>query len=170
MLDLLLPLLILFACGTAFFRVDVYAAFVTGAEKGLRTLFGMLKTLIPLLALLSMLRASGFPSLLEGLLAPVFDACGLPSAALPVLLLRPLSGSASLAAAAELIRECGVFSPAARVALSVLASGETSVYVVGLYFSGRRTGYAPKVLVASLCGYLSAVILTLFLNLYIFSR
>ena len=170
MTDLLVPLLLLLGCGAVFRGVDVYGAFLRGAERGLRTLFAMAKALVPLLAILGMLLSSGFPEWLFSVLSPLCNALGLDPAVLPVILLRPLSGSAALSAASELVKREGASALSSRIALAVLASGETTVYVAGLYLAGRRTRYAPAVLISALAGDLAAAFGAVFLILHFFQN
>lgn len=168
--DLLPPLLLLLACGTVFRKTDVYGAFLRGAERGLRLLPTMAGAVIPLVAILGMLLASGFPALLEGLLGPLFSYLGLSPGLLPVVLLRPLSGSAALSAASELLRAEGPLSVSSRIALAVLAAGETTFYVAGLYLAGRKTRFLPAMLLSSLLGDFAALLLSFLLILHFFQN
>ena len=158
MLDLLLPLLLLLGASAVFLRVDVFDAFSTGAEKGLRTLFALSCRLIPLLCATSMLRASGAIDLASRLLSPLFSRLGISPELLPVMLLRPISGSAALASAAELISAVGPDSETGRIAASVLASGETTLYVIGLYGGGKPVLHGGKLLFSTWIGMLFAIL------------
>ena len=101
---MLVPLTIgaisLYAAGR---RVDVYSALVQGAGSGLETLTRIIPALIGLMTAVYMLRASGALELLARLLSPLMDRLGLPSELLPLMLVRPISGSAALGVGAELI-------------------------------------------------------------------
>ena len=77
-------------------RVDVYAALIHGAGEGLETLLRIVPALVGLLTAVSMLRASGALDLAAQLLAPLLDRVGVPSELLPLMLVRPISGSAAL--------------------------------------------------------------------------
>ena len=89
-------------------RVDVYSALIHGAEEGLETLLRIVPALVGLLTAVSMLRASGALDLAARLLAPLLDRVGVPSELLPLMLVRPISGSAALGVGAELI---GTYGP-----------------------------------------------------------
>ena len=86
--------------GTALYgtlrRVDVYGALVRGAGQGLETLARILPALVCLLTAVSMVRASGLLEALASWLTPVLGRLGLPSELLPLMLVRPISGSAAL--------------------------------------------------------------------------
>ena len=94
----------LYACGR---RVDVYAALVRGAATGLDTLVGIAPSLVTLLTVVYMLRASGAVELAAGLMGPTMERVGLPAQLLPLMLVRPISGSAALGVGAELMNTWG---------------------------------------------------------------
>ena len=76
---------------------------------------------------------------------------GVPAETVPLLLLRPFSGSAALAAAAELISRCGPDSLAGRTAAVMLGSSETTFYVTAVYFSAAGVRDSRWAIPAALC-------------------
>ena len=144
----------------AFRRVDVYSALVKGAGSGLETLARIVPALIGLMTAVSMLRASGALELLADVLSPAMDRLGLPSGLLPLVLVRPVSGSAAMGVGAELIAESGPDSTLGRTAAVMLGSTETTFYTIAVYFGAvgiSRTRYAvPAALCADLTGFLAA--------------
>lgn len=143
---ILLPLLIFLAAAVALYRrADVFSVFSNGAGDGLQTLARLLPTLCGLLCAVTMLRASGLFDALAALLAPVLAHIGIPAEVVPLMLLRPFSGSGALAVGAELIAAAGPDSTAGRMAAVMLASGETTLYTASVYFGAagvRKTRYA----------------------------
>ena len=141
-------------------HVDVYAALIHGAEEGLETLLRIVPVMVGLLTAVSMLRASGALDLAARLLAPLLDWVGVPSELLPLMLVRPISGSAALGVGAELIGTYGPDSYLGRVAAVMLGSTETTFYTIAVYFGAvgvTRTRYAlPAALCADLTGFLAA--------------
>lgn len=123
-------------------QVDVYSALIHGAEEGLETLLRIVPALVGLLTAVSMLRASGALDLAAQLLSPLLDRVGVPSELLPLMLVRPISGSAALGVGAELIGNCGPDSYLGRVAAVMLGSTETTFYTIAVYFGrGGRDPY-----------------------------
>ena len=105
MTELLVPLLLTFISLYALIRKqDVYALLLSGAREGLSTLLSIAPSLIVLLTGISMLRSSGFFAWMAQALAPVFRFLGMPPELAPLMLVRPVSGSAALAVGAELMR------------------------------------------------------------------
>ena len=158
---MLVPLTI---CGIALYaagrRVDVYGALVRGAGSGLETLVGIVPALVGLMTAVYMLRASGALDLLARLLAPLLVHLGLDPELLPLMLVRPVSGSAALGVGAELISTYGPDSRLGRTAAVMLGSTETTFYTIAVYFGAvgiTRTRYAvPAALCADLTGFLAA--------------
>ena len=150
--------------GTALYgtlrRVDVYSALVRGAGQGLETLARIAPALICLLTAVAMVRASGLLEALASWLAPVLGRLGLPPELLPLMLVRPISGSAALGVGADLINAYGPDSELGRTAAVMLGSTETTFYTIAVYFSAAgvtRTRYAvPAALCADLVGFLAS--------------
>ena len=91
---------------------------------------------------------------------PALALLGIPSETVPLMLLRPFSGSGALAVAGDIFAECGADSPAGRTAAVMLGSTETTFYVLSVYFGAagiRKTRHAvPAALCADLAGFLAA--------------
>ena len=158
---MLVPLILCFvALYAAGRRVDVWSALVQGAGSGLETLVRIVPALVGLLTAVYMLRTSGALELLAQALAPVMDRLGLPSELLPLMLVRPVSGSAALGVGAELIASYGPDSELGRTAAVMLGSTETTFYTVAVYFGAVgivRTRYAvPAALCADLTGFVAS--------------
>ena len=154
---LALPALIMaLLLGAAWKRLPMYDMFVTGAKEGMHVAASVLPNLAAMLCAISLLQASGLMDALCGLLAPLFSWMGLPKEVAPLVLLRPMSGSASLAMAERLMRQYGADSRIGLIACTVMGSSETIFYTICIYMSvarDRRTGYAaPCALLGSLLG------------------
>lgn len=162
-LNLLVPLILLFVVAYALrARSDVYRSLLSGGRDGLKLLYTILPALVMLLTVSSMLRASGALDTLSQLLAPLFAVLGVPVETLPLILIRPISGSAALAVGAELIARYGADSRIGLTAAVMLGSTETTFYTVSVYFGAvgiRKTRYAiPAALFADLVGFLMSAL------------
>ena len=144
-------------------RVDIYAALTRGAEEGLRTLLRIVPALVGLLTAVSMFRASGAMEKLSSLMGPALTWLGIPPETVPLMLIRPVSGSGALAVATDLMDQFGPDSYIGRVAAVMLGSTETTFYTIAVYFGSagiRRTRHAvPAALTADLVGFAAAAIL-----------
>ena len=165
MLDYVVPLLLFICCAIALGkRENPYELMLQGAGDGLKLLLSIVPTLVLLLTAVTMLRASGAMELLTGCLAPVFRFVGIPPETAMLVLIRPISGSAAMAVAADLMTAYGVDSPIGRTAAVMLGSTETTFYTISVYFGAagiRRTRYAvPAALVADFVGFFIAALTT----------
>lgn len=113
---------------------DIFDVFVSGAKSGVELTLQILPTLVGLMVAISMLRASGFIDWTAKLLSPVLTFIGLPAEVLPLALLRPVSGSASLGIVTDILRTNGPDSYAGRLASVMMGSTETTFYTVAVYY------------------------------------
>lgn len=161
MADYIVPCLL---CGLSLFALgkkeNGYGLLLEGAEQGLRTLYSIVPALSLLLTGVHMLRASGALDALSKFLSPVFSLFGIPAETAPLVLVRPISGSAALAVGADLMAQYGPDSLVGRTAAIMLGSTETTFYTVSVYFGAagvKRTRYAiPAALLADFTGFLVA--------------
>jgi len=131
---------------------DVYAAFLQGVRKGLKTMVSIFPAMLAMLTALAMVRASGATDVLAHGLAPLLAPLGVPAECVPLALLRPFSGSGALALGADVIRQAGPESPAGVIAAVMLGSSETSVYCVALYSASVGAKNTRWALWAALAG------------------
>jgi len=160
-LDMTAPLII--ACVmlyAAFKGVDLYPVMLRGAKKGLELCAELLPALTVLFSAIYLLRAAGIPQLLSRIFAPVLSLLGIPPETGIIMLLRPLSGSGALAAAAELIESHGADSLIGRTAAVMVGSSETTFYVAAVYLAAagvKKSRWAiPAALIADLACFISS--------------
>jgi spore maturation protein SpmB len=143
-------------------HVKVYEEFVDGAKEGFDVAIRILPYLVAILVAIGMFRAAGGIKLLSDLLAPAMHAVGFPSELLPMVLMRPLSGSGTLGMFAELVKQCGPDSIISRMGGTIFGSTETTFYVLAVYFGSvsiKRTRYALLAgLVADTVGVIASVV------------
>ena len=163
LLDLLVPTII---AGVSFYGmvkgVDVYDALLHGAAEGLKILLNILPALVTLLTVVAMLRSSGALEVAAEVFAPALDRLGIPAETMPLMLVRPISGSAALGVGSELITTYGPDSTVGRTAAVMLGSTETTFYTIAVYFGAagiRKTRYAgPAALCADFAGFFFAAL------------
>ena len=137
-------------------RVDVFPTFLRGAKKGLHTAVQILPTMVGMLTVVYMLRASGAIDLAAAALAPVYQLLGIPSECTALTLLKPISGGGGLALGSEIMQRCGPDSYAGRVAAVMLGASETSVYTLSIYSGHLGLSRMRYAILAVLCADLTA--------------
>ena len=137
--------------------VPVFDRFLEGAKEGLQTAVSILPPLVGLLLGVTMLSASGALDMLCAFISPAAEWMGLPPETMPLALLRPISGSGSLAILSDIFVRNGPDSFAGRVASVMMGSTETTFYAIAVYFGSvgiKKTRHAvPSALTADLVGY-----------------
>ncbi len=155
-------LLAFFPLYAALRGIPVYEEFVEGAREGFQIAVRIIPFLVAMLVAIGLLRGSGAIEGMTRFLRGPLNAVGFPVDLLPLALIRPLSGSASLAAFGDLAKASGPDSLVARMAGTLFGSTETTFYVVAVYFGAvavRRVRHAVWAgLAADLTGAVAAVV------------
>lgn len=143
-------------------KVKVYEAAVEGAKEGFQTAVRIIPYLVLMLAAIAIFRASGAMDVLLAVFRPVTTALGIPPEVLPMALMRPLSGSGSLAIMTETMQAHGPDSFIGVLVSTMYGSTETTFYVLAVYFGAvgiKRTRHAVVTgLLADLISFLLAVL------------
>lgn len=160
--NLTIPAVILIILLTAYIKgIPVFDTFVEGAKDGAKTAFNILPVMVGFIMAVSVLNASGLIDILTGLVAKPLKLIGIPPEIIPVLLVRPFSGSASLGMFSELIKKYNADSYTGRVLSTIMGSSETVLYTLAVYFGAanvKNTRHAVVVsLVSSYLGMLVAI-------------
>lgn len=146
-------------------KVPVYDSFVDGAKDGFSTAISIIPHLVGMMVAISIFRASGALDYMISWVTPWIKSWGVPGEVLPLGLLRPLTGTGSLAFTTDLIRTYGPDSMIGRIASTIQGSTDTTLYVLTVYFGavGIRNGrYALKVgLFSDVVGFMAAIAICL---------
>lgn len=141
-------------------KVKVYEKFVEGAKEGFNVAVRIIPYLVAMLAAIGIFRSGGAMDFLVYVLTPVTNFIGMPAEALPMALMRPLSGSGSLGIMTEIIKVHGPDSLLGILVSTFFGSTETTFYVLAVYFGAvniQKTRYAlPVGLMADVAGILGA--------------
>ena len=141
-------------------RVRVYESLVEGAKEGFQVALRIIPFLVAILVVIGMFRASGGLDLIVGLITPVTTLIGMPAEALPMALLRPLSGSGALGVAADAMTTHGPDSLIGYMVSTYQGSTETTFYTLAVYFGAvgvKETRHTvPACLMADVVGILAA--------------
>jgi spore maturation protein SpmA len=141
--------------------IAAYEQFVEGAREGFDTAIRIIPYLVAMLVAIGCLRGAGGIEWLTRTLRPVLELVGYPAELVPMTLLRPLTGSGTMAAFTDLVKTQGADSLLARMAGTLFGSTETTFYVIAVYFGSvgiRKTRHAVLAgLAADLAGSIAAV-------------
>ena len=139
-------------------RVNVYAGFSEGVEGALKFTLSLLPCLAAVFIMCELFEASGLSAMLVKAAAPAFEFMGVPPELTKLILIKPLSGSGSLAYLTKILQEYGADSYIARCACVCYGSSETVFYVSAVYFAGLKTkGLLRPIIICLAAALLSTV-------------
>ena len=153
-----------FACIIVVFglikRVPVFDIFLKGAKEGMQILYSIAPTIIGLVFAVDLLRSSGAIDAICNFIEPVADYLGFPKEIVPMVLLRPVSGSGSTALLTSLYEQCGPDSFAGRVASVLAGSSETTFYAIAMYFGCIKVKKIRHTLFAAIIADITAAVMS----------
>ncbi len=151
-------------------KVDIPKVFAEGARENLITAFELCPTLILIMTAIGMFSSSGAADGLSHLLEPITSFLGFPSECTPLMLIRPISGSGSLAVLEDILGKNPADSIAARTACIMMGATETTLYTIAVYFGAVKTQAKPAIFVSSftadIAGFLFASVFAKLFFLY----
>lgn len=159
-----IPLILFYIVGFGILmKCHVYEEFVKGAKDGLKTVVGILPTLIGLMVAVGVLRASGFLDMLGELLGKFTAHVGFPAELVPLTIVRMFSSSAATGLVLDIFREFGTDSRVGLIASIMMSCTETIFYTISVYFIAakvNKTRYTVwGALLASFAGIAASVVL-----------
>jgi spore maturation protein SpmA len=131
-------------------RVKVYEAFIAGAREGFEIAIMIIPFLVAILVAVAMFRHSGALGALTIAVSPITSSLGFPAEALPMALIRPLSGSGAMAVMTETMTTHGPDSFVGYLVSVLNGSTETTFYVLALYFGSVGVRVARHTVLACL--------------------
>jgi len=163
-LALIIPLLFVLSFAFALFKkVKVYDSFTEGVKGAVPLILSVFPYVAAVTMLCKLLEVSGLEKLLTDWISPLFSFTGIPEEIAPLVMMKPLSGSGSIAVLTQILERYGVDSYAARCACVAYGASDTIFYIGAVYFAGLKRQKLTSALLISLSSYLLAVIFSCFL-------
>lgn len=113
----------------------IFDTFLEGAKEGIEITLSIFPTLVGLFVAIGALRSSGIIDMITNFLAPILNVIHFPSQLMPLAMLRPISGSSSIAVATDIMKNFGPDSPIGLMASTIMGSTETTIYTIAIYTS-----------------------------------
>lgn len=131
-------------------KKEVFDKFIEGAKEGIKIVINIFPTLIGLFLAVGTLRSSGVLDMAIKLIEPLLHMMNFPTEIMPLALLRPISGSSSIAVATDIMKTFGVDSQIGIMAGVIMGATETTLYTIAVYSSSVKIKKTRFVLIASL--------------------
>lgn len=144
-------------------KIKVFDIFLEGAKEGMEIVIKMFPTLIGIFLAVGALRNSGIIDLIIRIISPVINLLEVPSQIMPLALLRPISGSASMAIAVDIMQKYGVDTLTGLITSTIMGSTETTFYTIAIYTScvgiKRTRGVLFAALAADIAGMIASIVI-----------
>ena len=135
----IIPAVFIAVFGFAIFKkVKIYDEFSAGVKEAVQFTISLIPCLAAIFMMCEVFEASGLSNALTKLLAPVFGFLGIPPELTKLVLIKPFSGSGSIAYLNEIISSYGADSYITRCACVCFGSSETVFYISAVYFAGVK--------------------------------
>ena len=128
----------------------VFDTFLEGSKEGLEITLSIFPTLVGLFVAIGALRSSGVLNIIIYFLTPILNVVHFPNELMPLAMLRPISGSSSIAVATDIMKNYGVDSKLGLIASTIMGSTETTIYTIAIYTSCIKVRNTRKILLAAL--------------------
>ena len=159
--NLAMPLIILIIVIYGMFQKNkIFDDFLDGAKEGLEIVFSIFPTLIGLFVAIGALRSSGVLDIIISFLLPILNVIKFPTEVMPLAILRPISGSSSIAVATDIMKNYGVDSIIGMIASTIMGSTETTLYTIAIYTSCVKIKKTRFVLIAALTADIVGIIIS----------
>ena len=146
-----------------FEKKKVYDIFLDGAKDGIKIVLKLFPTLIGIFVAVGVLRTSGILDLIVKFVSPITNLLNIPSEIMPLALLRPISGSASMGVAVDIMQKYGTDTFIGLVTSTIMGSTETTLYTIAVYTSCvgiKKTRFVlAAALLADIAGMISSVVI-----------
>lgn len=141
-----------------FEKKKIFDLFLEGAKEGIQITIKIFPTLIGLFVAIAVLKSSGILEYITKFAEPALEIIGFPKEVMPLALLRPISGNASIAVATDIMKNYGVDSKIGVIASIIMGSTETTIYTIAVYSSSVGIKKTRFVLFAALCADIVGII------------
>lgn len=145
-----------------FKRINVFDAFIEGAKDGIKSTYQIAPSLIGLITAVSMLKTSGALDIFSSCFSRFTDTLKIPSEIIPLMILRPISGSGSIALLDNMFKNFSPDSTIGKISSVMMGSTETTFYAITVYFGSigvkniRHT--VPCAVLADIAGFIMSII------------
>lgn len=142
-------------------RKSVYSDFIDGVQGGMKLLVDIFPPLLAMLVASAMLKASGFLDIIFSCLEPMTEKMGIPKEIMPLVIIRPMSGSGSIGLLSNILNEYGADSIVGRMASVMCGSTETTFYCLAVYFAKTRIKNVTRAVIPAVIGDLAGIVGTI---------
>lgn len=139
-------------------KVSVYSVLTDGGAEGLKIIVKIIPAMVIILSSVSMLRVSGAMEAMIRAVSPLFNRLGAPPEIIPMIVMRPISGSGAFGILSDTLNIYGADTRVGRLASVIMGSTETTFYTLAIYFGSVGIKNTKRVVPCALIGDIVGVI------------
>lgn len=143
-------------------KVNVYHAFIQGAVEGIKLTYRVFPPILAMILAYKVFSDSNTLDFITRILTPIFIKVNFPPQLLPLIIIKPLSGSGSIGVFTEIMKNAGPDSKIGIMAALIMGSTETIFYTLTVYVGGIKAKKTRHAIIAAVFTGLIAVVITLF--------
>lgn len=141
----------------------VYEWFIEGAKEGLKVCLNIFPYLLAMIIAVNIFREAKLLDILNNIISPVTSLIGLPKEIVPLVLVKPLSGSGALGILTDIVKTYGPDSYIGLIASVIMGTTETIFYTVTVYFGAIQIKKIRHTVWAAVLADLTAIIVSILL-------
>ena len=167
MINYLVPIMVIFIIIYGLYKkVDIFDTFIEGVREGIDVSFRLFPTIFAMVIAINILTSSNILFDISKLLNPIFKVISFPSQILPLVIMKPISGSSSIVILNDILSKYNPDSYIGRVASVIGGSTDTTIYIISLYFGSigiKKIKYS--LIVGLLADFLCIIISIIIINI-----
>lgn len=139
-------------------KLDIFKLFIEGALEGLKVVYKIFPYILAITIAIGLLKSTGALEILLKPIQPLLTKFGIPNNVVPLCLLRPMSGGASMSVVMDIFKESGPDSISGKMASIIMGATETTLYTITILFGAVGIKKLRGVLIAGLIADAAAII------------
>ena len=139
----------------------VYEWFIEGAKDGLKVCLNIFPYLLAMIIAVQIFRESSLLDLLNKILSPISGVIDLPKEVVPLVLIKPLSGSGAMGIFTDILNNYGADSVVGLVSSVIMGTTETIFYTVTVYFGAVKIKKSRHTIWAAIMADMTAIIMAI---------
>ena len=144
-------------------KKDIFKLFVEGALDGLKVVYKIFPFILAITIAIGLLKSTGALDIILTPIKPILSNLGIPNDIIPLCLMRPLSGGASMSVVMDILKESGPDSISGKMASIIMGATETTLYTITILFGAVKMKKIRGVLIAGLIADAAAIITAIIL-------
>ena len=148
---------------------QVYEWFIEGAKEGLNVCLRIFPCILAIIIAVEIFKKADLMNMVTGLLASITNLIGLPKELIPLVIIKPWSGSGAIGVFTDIIKNYGPDTKIGLIASVIMGTTETIFYTITVYFGAVKVKKIRHTLWAAICADLTAIIMSIFVvNIFLF--